>query len=95
MGHGDIGLITFHWTETSRLPVANATTDECVDWQKLDGWTRKNSVNMFQLGPRASYAWPGISGRLVMAPLMSRIMIMVIIGLVCGRKEGLVGRVIR
>ena len=43
------------------MPVANAMTQECVDWQMLDGWTRKNSVNMFNLGlvhPTLGPAYP-------------------------------------
>lgn len=65
MCHGDIGLITFHWTETTRLPVANATVHECVNRQKLDDWTQKNSVDMFNLGlvhPTLGPAYPDGKG---------------------------------
>lgn len=65
MCHGDIGLITFEWAETSRLPVANATSHECVNWQKLDDWTRRNSVNPFTLGlvhPTLGPAYPDGEG---------------------------------
>lgn len=65
MCHGDVGLITFHWTETSRMPVANATTHECVNWQKMEDWTKKDSVNMFELGlvhPKFGPAYPDGEG---------------------------------
>ena len=50
MCHGDIGLITFEWSPTNRIPVANATTHQCVNWDKLDQWTKDRSVDMLKPG---------------------------------------------
>lgn len=50
MCHGDIGLITFEWHDNSRIPVANATSHQCVNWQKLDEWTRARTVDMMKPG---------------------------------------------
>ena len=50
MCHGDIGLITFEWSPTNRIPVANATTHQCVNWNKLDQWTKDRSVDMLKPG---------------------------------------------
>ncbi len=50
MCHGDIGLITFEWHNDSRIPVANATMHQCVNWQVLDDWTRARSVDMMKPG---------------------------------------------
>ncbi|KAG5914368.1 hypothetical protein E4U42_000525 [Claviceps africana] len=50
MCHGDIGLITFEWHDDSRIPVANATSHQCVNWPKLDEWTRARSVDMMKPG---------------------------------------------
>jgi hypothetical protein len=36
MCHGDVGLITFEWHPKQRIPVANATTHQCVKWDILD-----------------------------------------------------------
>jgi len=62
MCHGDIGLITFEWSPTNRIPVANATTHQCVDWNKLDRWTKDRSVDMMQPGwlvhPQLGLAYP-------------------------------------
>ncbi|KAF2139772.1 uncharacterized protein K452DRAFT_352505 [Aplosporella prunicola CBS 121167] len=62
MCHGDIGLITFEWKESSRIPVANATTHQCVNWDKLDRWTRARSVDMMRPGwlvhPTLGLAYP-------------------------------------
>ena len=68
MCHGDIGLITFQWTEASRVPVANATTHECVNWQKLEGWSKENSVDLFKLGlvhPTLGPAYPDGEGDII------------------------------
>ena len=65
MCHADVGLITFHWSENTRVPVANATTHECANRQKLDDWQRKNSVDMFTLGlvhPTLGPAYPDGKG---------------------------------
>ena len=50
MCHGDIGLITFEWSPTNRIPVANATTHQCVNWDKLDQWTKDRTVDMLKPG---------------------------------------------
>ncbi|TQV91039.1 tat pathway signal sequence [Cordyceps javanica] len=50
MCHGDIGLITYEWHDNSRIPVANATMHQCVNWQQLDDWTRARSVDMMKPG---------------------------------------------
>ncbi|MCJ1403416.1 hypothetical protein MMC11_006639 [Xylographa trunciseda] len=63
--HGDIGLITFEWAANSRLPVANATSHECVNWDRLDAWTKDNSVDMFTAGlvhPTLGPAYPDGKG---------------------------------
>lgn len=50
MCHGDIGLITFQWSPNSLIPVANATTHECVNWKKIDEWTKARTVDMMKPG---------------------------------------------
>lgn len=50
MCHGDIGLITFEWHDDNLIPVANATTHQCIKWDKLDEWTRARSVDMMKPG---------------------------------------------
>ncbi|KAE8451798.1 hypothetical protein EG329_002638 [Mollisiaceae sp. DMI_Dod_QoI] len=40
MCHGDVGLITFEWSPTNLIPIANGTTHQCVNWEKLDTWTK-------------------------------------------------------
>ncbi|KGO69687.1 Protein of unknown function DUF3328 [Penicillium italicum] len=50
MCHGDVGLITFQWSPTSRIPVANATTHECVNWKAIDEWTKERTVDMMKPG---------------------------------------------
>lgn len=50
MCHGDIGLITFEWSPRNRIPVANATTHQCVNWQRLDDWTKERTVDMLKPG---------------------------------------------
>ncbi|KAG6002682.1 hypothetical protein E4U21_002834 [Claviceps maximensis] len=66
MCHGDIGLITFEWHDNSRIPVANATMHQCVNWQKLDDWTRARSVDMMKPGwlvhPQLGVAYPNGQG---------------------------------
>ncbi|KAM0797310.1 hypothetical protein BDR22DRAFT_461182 [Usnea florida] len=61
--HGDVGLITFGWIPTNRIPVANATTHQCVNWNKLDQWTKDRSVDMLKPGwlqhPTLGLAYPG------------------------------------
>lgn len=48
MCHGDVGLITFEWHPKQRIPVANATTHQCVKWDILDRWTKERSVDMLK-----------------------------------------------
>jgi hypothetical protein len=66
MCHGDIGLITFEWSPTNRIPVANATTHQCVNWDKLDRWTKDRSLDMFKPGwlvhPTLGLAYPSGEG---------------------------------
>ncbi|KAJ4163953.1 hypothetical protein LMH87_005650 [Akanthomyces muscarius] len=66
MCHGDIGLITFEWHNDSRIPVANATMHQCVNWQVLDDWTRARSVDMMKPGwlvhPLFGLAYPDGEG---------------------------------
>jgi len=66
MCHGDVGLITFEWSPTNRIPVANATTHQCVDWNMLDSWTKERSVDMLQPGwlvhPTMGLAYPDGEG---------------------------------
>ncbi|MCJ1379343.1 hypothetical protein MMC17_002444 [Xylographa soralifera] len=62
MCHGDIGLITYEWRADTLLPVANATTHQCLNWDKLDRWTRDRSVDMMKPGwlvhPTLGLAYP-------------------------------------
>ena len=48
--HADIGLITFQWSPTSLIPVANATTHQCANWDKIDKWTKDRTVDMLKPG---------------------------------------------
>ncbi|EEH37758.2 hypothetical protein PAAG_00679 [Paracoccidioides lutzii Pb01] len=50
MCHGDIGLITFEWHDSSRIPIANATSHQCVNWKKLEQWTKARTVDMMKPG---------------------------------------------
>ncbi|XWW97686.1 hypothetical protein V2A60_005672 [Cordyceps javanica] len=50
MCHGDIGLITYIWRQDSRLPVVNSTSHQCVNWEKLYGWSRDRAVDMLKPG---------------------------------------------
>ncbi|CAK4033803.1 Cyclochlorotine biosynthesis O [Lecanosticta acicola] len=62
MCHGDVGLITFEWSPSNRIPVANATTHQCVDWNRLDKWTKQRSLDMLKPGwlvhPTLGLAYP-------------------------------------
>ncbi|MCJ1251796.1 hypothetical protein MMC30_009034 [Trapelia coarctata] len=66
MCHGDVGLITYEWSPHSRIPVANATTHECVDWTRLTKWTAENTVDMMKPGwlvhPTMGPAYPDGQG---------------------------------
>ena len=50
MCHADLGLITFQWSPDSLVPIANATTHQCVKWDKIDAWTRARTVDMMKPG---------------------------------------------
>ncbi len=50
MCHGDVGLITFEWTPNNLIPVANGTNHQCINWEKLDKWTKDRTVDMLQPG---------------------------------------------
>jgi len=50
MCHGDVGLITYEWHQDSRIPVANATSHQCINWEKLDKWTKDRTVDMMKPG---------------------------------------------
>ncbi|UPX18773.1 uncharacterized protein EKO05_0009064 [Ascochyta rabiei] len=66
MCHGDIGLITYEWHDNSLIPVANATSHQCVNWDKLDRWTKENTVDMMKPGwlvhPTKGVAYPQGTG---------------------------------
>ncbi|KAI9748583.1 MAG: hypothetical protein M4579_007183 [Chaenotheca gracillima] len=66
MCHGDAGLITFYWDPSSRIPMANATNHVCVDWNRLDTWTRSRAVDMMEPGllihPTLGPAYPDGEG---------------------------------
>lgn len=32
------------------MPVTNQTTHQCIDWKKLDEWSREKSVDMMKPG---------------------------------------------
>ncbi|KAJ3494976.1 hypothetical protein NLG97_g3720 [Lecanicillium saksenae] len=50
MCHGDIGLITYIWRDDSVQPVVNATSHQCVNWEKLYGWSQDRAVDMLKPG---------------------------------------------
>ncbi|KAI0505386.1 tat pathway signal sequence [Xylaria bambusicola] len=62
MCHGDIGVITFQWSPDSLVPVANSTFHQCVNWEKLDTWTKARTVDMMKPGwlvhPTKGLAYP-------------------------------------
>ncbi|KAK2752399.1 hypothetical protein FQN55_007439 [Onygenales sp. PD_40] len=66
MCHGDVGLLTFEWHASSRLPLANATSHQCVNWEKLDQWTKARTVDMMKPGwlvhPTLGVAYPSGEG---------------------------------
>ncbi|KAG5290067.1 DUF3328 superfamily domain-containing protein [Histoplasma ohiense] len=66
MCHGDVGLITFEWNDSSRIPLANATSHQCVNWEKLDQWTKARTVDMMKPGwlvhPTYGVAYPSGEG---------------------------------
>ncbi|KAH6605291.1 hypothetical protein Trco_006998 [Trichoderma cornu-damae] len=48
--HGDVGLITFGWLDGYRIPVANETSRQCVNWAKLENWVKDRAVDMMKPG---------------------------------------------
>lgn len=50
MCHGDVGLITYEWNPLNRIPLANITQHQCVDWTRLSGWMEERSVDMLKPG---------------------------------------------
>lgn len=50
MCHGDIGLITYIWRQDSLQPVVNATSHQCVNWEKLYDWSQDRAVDMLKPG---------------------------------------------
>lgn len=50
MCHGDVGLITYIWRSDSIQPVVNATSHQCVNWEKLYGWSQDRAVDMLKPG---------------------------------------------
>jgi mycotoxin biosynthesis protein UstYa len=50
MCHGDVGLITFQWSPHNLIPVANATYHQCVNWEKIEKWTKARTVDMLKPG---------------------------------------------
>ncbi|KAI3325011.1 hypothetical protein HD806DRAFT_491733 [Xylariaceae sp. AK1471] len=66
MCHGDVGLITYEWHDDSLIPVANATSHQCVNWEKLDRWTKERTVDMMKPGwlvhPTRGPAYPTGNG---------------------------------
>ncbi|KAF2162248.1 hypothetical protein M409DRAFT_58362 [Zasmidium cellare ATCC 36951] len=64
--HADTGLITYEWHPTSRIPLANITRHQCVDWGKLSGWVEQRSVDMLRPGwlihPTLGAAYPDGEG---------------------------------
>ncbi|KAK4508358.1 hypothetical protein PRZ48_002096 [Zasmidium cellare] len=48
--HADTGLITYEWTSSTRIPLANITRHQCVDWERLSGWVEERSVDMLRPG---------------------------------------------
>ncbi|OAA74187.1 hypothetical protein ISF_01088 [Cordyceps fumosorosea ARSEF 2679] len=57
----DIGIITYQWTNDRMVPIANSTTHQCANWEKLDAWTKERSVDMMKPGwlihPNKGYAY--------------------------------------
>ncbi|KAI0123401.1 hypothetical protein BJ170DRAFT_107728 [Xylariales sp. AK1849] len=66
MCHGDIGLITYSWHMDQLMPVANATSHQCVNWDTLASWTHDRAVDMMKPGwlmhPTRGPAYPDGQG---------------------------------
>ena len=50
MCHGDVGMVTYRWANTSRKPQAAATAHQCTDWDLLVEWTNERTIDMFKPG---------------------------------------------
>ena len=50
MCHGDVGMVTYRWGNTSRKPQAAATAHQCIDWDSLAEWTNERTIDMFKPG---------------------------------------------
>ena len=51
MCRGDISLVTFVWSQDQRLPVVDFTRPhECVEFNSLNEWSGKHSVDIFDPG---------------------------------------------
>ncbi|KAJ6784143.1 hypothetical protein PWT90_04173 [Aphanocladium album] len=57
----DVGIITYQWSDDRLVPIANSTTHQCANWNKLDDWTNKRTVDMMKPGwlihPSKGYAY--------------------------------------
>lgn len=48
---GDATLLTIRWGQRQAVPLGNFTgAHECVDWGRLEGWSRERSVDVFAAG---------------------------------------------
>ncbi|KAK1981467.1 hypothetical protein LZ30DRAFT_592653 [Colletotrichum cereale] len=66
MCHADIGLITYSWHADQRMPIANATSHQCVKWDRLAEWTHERAVDMMKpdwlMHPTMGPAYPDGEG---------------------------------
>ncbi|TIC91776.1 Oxidase ustYa [Colletotrichum higginsianum] len=66
MCHADIGLITYSWHADQRMPIANATSHQCVRWDRLAAWTHERAVDMMKpdwlMHPTMGPAYPDGQG---------------------------------
>ncbi|KAI1078855.1 hypothetical protein F5B20DRAFT_546455 [Whalleya microplaca] len=66
MCHGDIGLIAYSWRAEDRMPFANATSHQCINWDRFSQWTKARSVDMMKPGwlihPTRGPAYPDGEG---------------------------------
>ncbi|KAK1574211.1 uncharacterized protein LY79DRAFT_524431 [Colletotrichum navitas] len=66
MCHADIGLITYSWHADQRMPIANATSHQCVKWDRLAAWTHDRAVDMMKpdwlMHPTMGPAYPDGQG---------------------------------
>lgn len=68
MCHGDVGIVTYRWSNSSRKPLAAATQHQCVNWEALAEWTDQRTINMFKPG----YLVHPTLGELYPLPVKSR-----------------------